>query len=67
MSPSSAAPIDQALAEVFMKADYVEALLNQRLEFHLGESRQLLPNLEATYDQLVARIAANVRSCSISA
>jgi len=50
-----------------VKADYVEALLNQRLEFHLGESRQLLPDLEATYDQLVARIAANVRSCSISA
>ena len=45
-----------------MKADYVEALLNQRLEFHLGESRQLLSDREATYDQL-----ANVRSCSISA
>ena len=30
-----------------------------KLQFYLGESRKLLPDLEATYDQLVARIQAN--------
>ena len=59
---NEAKSIDQALAEAFVKADHLEAPLDQRLEFYLGESRQLLPDLEATYDQLVARIAANVRT-----
>ena len=33
--------------------------LDRKLQFYLGESRKLLPDLEATYDQLVARIQAN--------
>ena len=62
---NEAKSIDQALAEAFLKADYLEAPLDQeRLNLYLGESRQLLPELEATYDQLVARIAANIRSNS---
>jgi peroxiredoxin len=36
--------------------------LDQPLKLYLGESRQLLPEMEATYDQLVARIANNIRS-----
>jgi peroxiredoxin len=51
--------LDQALAEAFQKADRLEAPLDIRLKLYLGESRALLPELEATYDQLVARIAAN--------
>jgi peroxiredoxin len=51
--------LEQALAEAFCQADAVEAPLDGRLSFYLGESRKLLPDLEATYDQLVARIQAN--------
>jgi len=58
---NQAKSIDQALAEAFLKADHLPAPLDQRLKLYLGESRQLLPELEATYDQLVARIAANIR------
>src|SRR5262249_61582809 len=52
--------IDQALAEAFAKADRLPAPLDQRLALYLGESRALLPELESTYDQLVARISANI-------
>jgi peroxiredoxin len=36
--------------------------LDQRLKLYLGESRQLLPEMEATYDQLVARISDNIQT-----
>ena len=52
--------LDQALAEAFSKADHLQAPLDQRLKLYLGESRKLLPEMEATYDQLVARITANI-------
>jgi hypothetical protein len=58
---NQAKSIDQALAEAFLKADQLAAPLDQRLKLYLGESRALLPDLESTYDQLVARIAANIR------
>jgi hypothetical protein len=61
---NEAKSIDQALAKAFLKADHLEAPLDQRLNLYLGESRQLLPELEATHDRLVARIAANIRSNS---
>jgi peroxiredoxin len=48
--------LEQALAEAFDKADGLDAPLQQRLKQYLGESRQLLPDLEATYDELVARL-----------
>ena len=51
--------LEEALAEAFDKADALEAPLDARLEFYLGESRKLLPDLESTYDDLVARIQAN--------
>ncbi|MBC8013531.1 MAG: AhpC/TSA family protein [Methyloceanibacter sp.] len=51
--------LEEALAEAFNKADGLEAPLDERLKFYLGESRKLLPDLEATYDELVARIRAN--------
>jgi peroxiredoxin len=51
--------LEQALNEAFRKADNLEAPLDQRLKLYLGESRKLLPDLESTYDQLVARIQAN--------
>ena len=41
------------------KADDLEAPLDERLKLYLAESRKLLPDLESTYDQLVARIQAN--------
>jgi peroxiredoxin len=56
---TEAKSLEAALAEAFDKADALEAPLDARLEFYLGESRKLLPDLEATYDQLVARIQAN--------
>jgi peroxiredoxin len=51
--------LEQALNEAFHQADNLEAPLDQRLKLYLGESRKLLPDLESTYDQLVARIRAN--------
>ena len=52
--------LDQALAEAFSKADHLQAPLDKRLKLYLGESRKLLPEMEATYDQLVARISNNI-------
>jgi peroxiredoxin len=51
--------LEQSLNETFEKADTLRAPLSERLSFYLGESRKLLPDLEATYDQLVERISAN--------
>ncbi|MGE5260445.1 MAG: peroxiredoxin-like family protein [Actinomycetota bacterium] len=51
--------LEQSLNEAFEKADTLKAPLSERLSFYLGESRKLLPDLEATYDQLVERISAN--------
>ena len=51
---NQAKSIDQALAEAFLKADHLEAPLPERLKLYLGESRELLPELESTYDRLVA-------------
>jgi peroxiredoxin len=51
--------LEEALTEAFRKADTLDAPLETRLKFYLGESRKLLPDLESTYDQLVARIQAN--------
>jgi peroxiredoxin len=51
--------LEQALNDAFRQADELEAPLDERLKLYLGESRKLLPDLESTYDQLVARIQAN--------
>jgi peroxiredoxin len=51
--------LGQSLNEAFEKADTIEGPISERLSFYLGESRRLLPDLEATYDQLVERISAN--------
>ena len=51
--------LEEALAEPSRPADSLDAPLDRKLQFYLGESRKLLPDLEATYDQLVARIQAN--------
>jgi peroxiredoxin len=51
--------LEEALQEAFEKADSLKEPLEGRLKFYLGQSRELLPELEATYDQLVQRIAAN--------
>jgi peroxiredoxin len=51
--------LEEALAEAFHRADSLDAPLERRLQLYLGESRKLLPDLEATYDQLVERINAN--------
>jgi peroxiredoxin len=51
--------LDQALNEAFHKADDPEAPLDERLRLYLAESRKLLPDLESTYDELVARLKAS--------
>ena len=51
--------LETALTEALQKADSLETPLEARLEFYLGESRKLLPDLEATYDELVARLKSN--------
>jgi peroxiredoxin len=51
--------LEQGLAKAFERADRLDAPLQRRLDLYLVESRRLLPDLEETYDQLVARIAAN--------
>ena len=51
--------LETAITEAFQKADSLETPLEARLEFYLGESRKLLPDLEATYDELVARLKSN--------
>ncbi len=59
MPLSETKSLEEALDEAFNKADDLEAPLDERLKLYLGESRKLLPDLESTYDQLVARIQAN--------
>lgn len=59
--------LEQALAEAFQKADRLNAPLEQRLNLYLDESRQLLPELEETYDQLIERIAANAPDSQVPA
>lgn len=56
---TEAKSLEQALAEAFTRADSVDAPLDRKLQVYLGDSRKLLPDLEATYDQLVTRIQAN--------
>jgi len=56
---TEAKSLEQSLNEAFQKAHTLKAPLGARLSFYLGESRKLLPDLEATYDQLVERIRAN--------
>jgi peroxiredoxin len=56
---TEAKSLEEALAEAFHKADALDSTLDKRLDFYLGESRKLLPDLEATYDELVARLKAN--------
>jgi hypothetical protein len=51
---TEAKSLEEALAEAFTRADSIDAPLDRKLQFYLGESRKLLPDLEATYDQLVA-------------
>jgi hypothetical protein len=56
---TEAKSLEQSLSEAFQEADALQAPLGARLDFYLGESRRLLPDLEATYDQLVERIRVN--------
>jgi len=62
---NQAKSLDQTLAEAFEKADRLDATLDERLKLYLGESRALLSELEATYDQLVARLAANATDSQV--
>jgi hypothetical protein len=56
----NAKSLEQALQEAFRTADTLQAPLDAGLKFYLGESRKLLPELEATYDQL-DQLAASMR------
>ena len=49
-------PVEEALAGIFQKADALQAPLDERLAQYLGESRKLLPELEAAYDEVVVRV-----------
>jgi peroxiredoxin len=57
LSPAKA--LEELLQEAFEEADSLEAPLEKRLKLYLGESRELLPELESTYDRLVQRVAGN--------
>jgi peroxiredoxin len=59
--------LEAALAEAFRQADALEAPLDERLRFYLGESRKLLPDLESTYDGLVERIRPNAAANRVPA
>lgn len=48
--------VEDVLDQAFHQADALQAPLPERLDFYLEESRKLLPELEATYDDLVTRI-----------
>ena len=56
---SETKPVEEALAEAFTKADALDAPLEARLKAYLADSRRILPDLEATYDQLVERLKAS--------
>ncbi|ODR99617.1 hypothetical protein AUC69_08260 [Methyloceanibacter superfactus] len=56
---SEQATSEDALTQAFHQADALQAPLPERLDFYLGETRKLLPELEATYDDLVGRIREN--------
>jgi peroxiredoxin len=52
-------PVEETLAVNFRDADELQAPLDQRLNLYLAGSRKFLPELESTYDELVARIGEN--------
>ena len=52
--------IDEELADAFRRADALPASLDERLKLYLSDSRAILPDLEASYDRLVQRVAANL-------
>lgn len=52
-------PVEETLAVIFRKADELQAPLDERLNLYLAELRKVLPELESTYDELVARIGEN--------
>ena len=45
---TEAKSLEQLLSEAFQEADALQAPLGARLDFYLGASRRLLPDLEAT-------------------
>jgi peroxiredoxin len=51
--------IEAALAEAFDKADSLPVPLDERLKTYLAESRRILPDVEASYDELVERLKAS--------
>ncbi|MGD9502454.1 MAG: peroxiredoxin-like family protein [Methyloceanibacter sp.] len=59
--------LEAALAEAFRQADALDAPLEERLRFYLGESRKLLPDLESTYDNVVERIRPNAAANRVPA
>jgi peroxiredoxin len=59
--------VEEALAEAFQTAQSLDSPLERRLEFYLGESRKLLPDLEATYDELVARLKSTEEQIRVPA
>jgi len=64
---SGSKSLEEALAEAFRKADSLDAELDKRLDLYLGESRKLLPNVEAAYDELVARLKLNEEQIKVPA
>ena len=56
---TEAKSLEEGLAEAFTTAEFPGSSPRPETAILLGESPKLLPDLEATYDQLVARIQAN--------
>jgi len=51
--------VEEALAEAFEKADRLDAPLSERLKAYFAESRRLLPDIEASEDEMVERLKAS--------
>jgi peroxiredoxin len=56
---TEAKSLEQSLTEAFERADSLEGPLGKRLQAYLAESRRLLPDIEASYDELVDRLKAS--------
>ena len=64
---SEAASVPTPRADLFERADALQEPLDERLALYLRESRKLSPEIEAAYDQMVARIQESGAGASVPA
>lgn len=56
---SEAGSAEEAVVEAFHRADILKAPLDERLNFYMGASRELFPDLESAHDDLAAQLREN--------